>query len=113
MSKRPAAGFHQKRIRMAVVTTVELDDFVAAGEPARQPKSGHGRFSSAVNHADFLNRWHPLADQLCKLYLQRVRNSKAKAAGGRIGDCLDHHRRRVAENGGSPAPYIINVLVAI
>ena len=36
--KRTAAGLHQKRIGMAMITPVKLDDFVAPGESARQPQ---------------------------------------------------------------------------
>src|SRR5437870_813619 len=39
--KRARPGFYQQRIHMAMVTTVELDNLVAFGEPASQANRRH------------------------------------------------------------------------
>ena len=72
MGERAAAGFHQKRIDMPMITAIEFDDFVAAGEPAREPDTGHGCFGSAVHHPHFLDRRHPVADQFRHFDFKRI-----------------------------------------
>ena len=60
MSERAAPGLDQQRIGVTVIAAVELDDLVAPGESARQPKARHRRFGAAVDHPNFFDRRHPI-----------------------------------------------------
>ena len=54
MGEGSGAGCYEEVVDVAVVTTIELDDFVAAGESACETDGGHGGFGARVGHADFL-----------------------------------------------------------
>ena len=62
VGERATSRSHQKRIYVAVITTIELDDFVASRECAREANARHGRFRTTVHHPHFLDRRHPVAD---------------------------------------------------
>src|SRR5438552_11306986 len=113
MSERAAARFDQQRIDMSVVTTVELDDFVAAGETAGQSKARHGSFGAAAHHPHFLDGRHPVADQLRHFHFQRIRNSKTHAAGGGLAHGIDNDPWRVTENRRPPAADVVDVFISI
>src|SRR5437763_11983123 len=98
---------------MPMVTTVELDDLVAASETARQSNARHGRFGAAVDHADFFDRRHPLADQLGEFDLERIGNSKTQPARRGVADKIDNYFRSVSENSWTPTADVVDVLVVI
>src|ERR1043166_2752943 len=98
MGKRAAAGFHQERIDMAVVATVELDDLLATGEPARKPDAGHRCFRPAVYHPHFLDRRHPGADQFRELDFEWVRNSEAQSARPGVAHRINNRSRRMTQD---------------
>ena len=52
---------------MSVITTLKLDDFVAASESARQPDRSHGGFCAGVDHTDTFDAWDQFADCLGEL----------------------------------------------
>ena len=113
MSERAAARFDQQRIDMSVVTTVELDDFVAARETAGQPKARHGSFGAAVHHPHFFDGRHPITDQFRHFHFQRVRNSETHAAGGGLAHGSDNDLWRMTENRRPPAADVVNVFSSI
>src|SRR6202022_3342604 len=103
VSERAASGFHQQRIDMSVITTVELDNLVAFCKGARETNARHRRLCPTVDHAHFFDRRHPLADELGHFYFERIRNSETKTAPRRIAHGIDNYFRRVPEGGLSPA----------
>ena len=54
--ERARTGFHEQRIRVAMITAIELDDFVALGESTREADGGHAGFRAGIRHAHFLAR---------------------------------------------------------
>src|SRR4029453_10960949 len=72
-----AARLHEQRVNVSMITAIELDDFLAAGECAGEPYTGHGRFCAAVDHPHLFDRWHPLADQFRHLDFEQVGYSEA------------------------------------
>src|SRR3977135_4454137 len=113
VSERSASGLDEQRIDVPVIAALELDDFVAAGESARESQAGHRRFGPAVDHSHFLDRRNPAANQLGHLDFQRVGNAEADPARGRGADGVDHDRRGVAENGRAPGADVVEVLFAV
>ena len=111
--ERAAAGLDEQRVHVAVIAALELDDLVAAGEPARQPKAGHRRLRAAVDHSHLLDRRDPAADQLGHFHFERIGNAEADAARGRLADRVEHDRRRVPEDRRAPGADVIDVFVAV
>src|SRR5438132_6443683 len=98
---------------MSVVTTVELDDRVTPRERACETNAGHGRFRAAVHHPHFLDRRHPVADQLRHFHLERIWNSKAQATRTRLAHRVHNDFWCMTENRRSPTPDVIDVLLSI
>ena len=53
------------------------------------------------------------ADRSRHLDFERIRNAEADPARGRLVDGLDHHVRRMPENGRTPSADVVDVLLAI
>src|SRR5215469_6493549 len=104
MRQSSAAGFYQKRIDMAVITSLKFNDQIAAGISASQPDARHGCFGATINQTHFLHRWYPATYELCHLDFEWIRNAKAEPIGCRFLDCFDHNLRRVPENSRPPGP---------
>src|SRR5262249_61274047 len=98
---------------MTMITPVELDNSIAAGDRAREADAGHGRFCAAVYHPHFLNRWRPIADQFRHLHLQGIGNSKTQTARCRLAHGVNNNCRRVTEDCWSPAYHIVVILLPI
>src|SRR5437763_2639726 len=98
---------------MPVIAPVELDDLVAAGESARQPKTRHRGFSSAVDHPYFFDRRHPSAYQFGEFHFEWIRNSKTQSAFSDRTNRIDHHLRSVSKNRRAPAADVINVFLSV
>ncbi len=60
----PGSGLHQKAVRMPVVTAVELDHRLAAGEPAGQPHRAHGGFGARTDQTHHFHRRNKAVDRL-------------------------------------------------
>jgi hypothetical protein len=113
MSQRATAGLDEQGVHVAVITAFKLDDLIAAGEAARQAKTGHGRFRAAVDHAHLFDRGHPAADKLGHFDFERVRNAEAEPTSRGRGDSLYDNRGGVPENRGAPRADIIDVFVPV
>jgi len=113
VGERAAAGLDQQRVDMAVVASLKLDEFVATGEAARKADATHGRLGAAVDHANLLDARHPFANGPRHLELVRIGNAEAHAARGRVRHGLEHHLRRVPENGRAPRADKIEQLAAV
>ena len=109
----PLPALHQQRIRVAVIAAVELDDFVAPREPARQPDGAHARLRAGIRHADFLHARHQFANQLRHRHFQRIGNAEARAVVGGGFDGGNDFRMRVAENRRPPGADVINQFIAV
>src|ERR1700738_4056475 len=96
-----------------MIATIELNDLVAFGEPAREPDARRGRFRSAVHHPHFLDRRHPIADEFRHLHFERIWSSKTQAARGRVPHRIDNYFRRVTENRRSSTADIVDVFISI
>jgi hypothetical protein len=112
-SERAGAGFHEQRIRVAMIAAVELNNFIAFGEAAREPDGGHAGFGAGIRHAHFLDARHERADELGHGDFARIRNAKAGAVLGRGFDGGNNFRMRVAKNGRAPGADVINIFVAV
>src|SRR4029077_20786435 len=113
MGESATAGLYQQRVNMSVVAPFKLDDFVPLGKPSCQPNTAHRRLSAAVDHPYPLDRGNETTDHLRHFYLERIWNPKAQTFRGGAADGGDHCVRRVAENGGTPGPHVIDQLAAI
>src|SRR2546423_2159014 len=98
---------------MAMIAAVELNDLVPPGKSASETNARHRRFGSAVDHSDFFNRWHPFADQLGHFDFERIWNSKAQSARGRVAYCIDNHFWRVTKNRRTPAADVIDEFLSV
>ena len=98
---------------MAVVTAVELDDFVAFGEAARQPDGRHRRFRAGIAHANFFNARNRVHDQTRHRHLQWIRNAEACAVLDRLLHRFDYRRERVPMNRRAPRADVIDVGIVI
>ena len=96
-----------------MITTVEFDDLVAADESARETNGGHRSFSAAVDHADLLDRRHPVTDQLGELDLEWIGNSKTQTARRGVANCIDHDLWSVTKNRRTPTADVVDILFSI
>src|SRR5437588_422023 len=113
MSQRATAGLDQKRIGMAMIAAIELDDLVPPNKSAGQANARHRGFSSAIDHSDFFDRRHPLANQLGHFDFERIWNSKTQSARGRVAHGIDNYFWRVTKNRRSPAADVIDVFLSV
>src|SRR5207302_9133960 len=113
MGERATAGLDQKRIGMAMVAAIKLDDLVEPGKSAGQANARHRRFGSAVDHSDFFDRRHPLANQLGHFEFERIWNSKTQSVRGRVAHGIDNYFWRVTKNRRSPAADVIDVFLSV
>src|ERR1051326_219466 len=100
-------------MRMAMIASIELDDFVAFGKSAREADGGHRGFRARVAHANFLHAWHQRADQFRHRDLEWVGNAEARACLRRLPDRLDNFGMGMAEDGRPPGADIIHVFVTV
>ena len=98
---------------MAVIATIELDDFVSLRESARETNGGHARFRAGVAHADFLNAGHRGTDQFRHRHLEGIRDSETGAVFRRLLDRLEDFRMGMAKNRRAPGADIVEVFIAI
>ena len=94
---------------MAVVATFELNDFVAAGEAARQTNGAHGRFGTGVYHPHHIHGRHQLGHQGRHFHFHFSRRAKAQAAGGRFDHRIADRRVVVAQHHRTPGADIIDI----
>ena len=111
--ERAGPGLHEQRIRVAVVAAVELDDFVAPGESAREADGAHARFRARIAHANLLHARHERTNQLRHRDFERIRDAEARAffSGGFDGG--NDFRMGVAENRRPPGADVINQFIAV
>src|SRR2546421_10460737 len=98
---------------MAVIAAVELDNFVASGESARQSNARHCCFGAAVDHSDLFDRRHPSADQFGQFHLEWIWNSKTQSARSGVAHSIDNHFRCVAKNRRTPTPDVVEIFLSI
>src|SRR5437588_12669973 len=98
---------------MAVIAPGKLDNLVAFSEATGEADTRHRRFGSTVDHAHFLDRRDPGANQLSHLHFQWMGNSKADSISGRFCDSVSYHLRRVTENRRAPRTHVVNQLAPI
>ncbi len=98
---------------MAVITPVELDDFVALREPAREADRTHARFRAGICHADFLHAWHQRTDELRHRDFKRVRDAETRAVAGGGLDGGNDFGMRMTQYGRPPGADVINQFVAV
>src|SRR5437667_9880401 len=98
---------------MSVITAIELNDFVMAGESARQPNTRHGRFRAAIDHAHFFDRRHPLADQFRHFHFERIWYAKSQATRGCFSHCIDNYLWGVSQNRRAPTTDVIDVFIPV
>ena len=63
------AGLDQKRISMAVVTALKLDQLVAPGGATGQADGTHGGLGARADQANHVHGGHQLEDRLGQFYL--------------------------------------------
>ena len=56
---------------------------------------------------------HPIDDAIRELYFERGRHAKARAVAHGPFECIQHHRRRMAEHERPARQHVVDVLVAI
>ena len=107
------APFASRRVRVAVVAALELQDEVAAGESAGEPDRAHRRLGPARDEPDHLHRRHGRDDALGELDL---RSPSARRTWSRLGcrSCRFHDLGpRVAEQQRAPRLHEVDVAAAV
>ena len=104
----------EQRIDVAVVAAGELDDQVAAGEPAREPDGAHRRLGAAGDEPHHLDRRHRVDDHFGELAF-RVRTARRSWSRclTAASDGFDHARVAVAEDHRPPRADEVEVAVAV
>src|SRR5882672_431449 len=98
---------------MAVITTVEFNDFVAPREPTRQADGRHRGFRPRVAHSHLLHAGNQLADQPRHRDFEWIRNPEAGSILRRLLNSFSNSRMRMPKNGRTPGADVINILVPI
>ena len=98
---------------MAVITTVELDDFVALRESARQTNCRHARFRARIAHPHLFHAGHQFADEFRHRDFKWIRDAETRAMIGGGLDGGNDFGMRVAEDGRPPGQDVINKLIAV
>ena len=87
---------------MAVITALELDDFVAPRVSTRQADRAHRRFGARTHHAQALDRRHEIGDLRGDSRFQHAGSAKAQAPLRGLYNGFEHGRVCVPEDHGSP-----------
>jgi len=98
---------------MAVITALEFDDQVAAGETARHADGGHGGFSAGIDQPHHFDGGHGAADGLGELHLPSGRGAKAGADLEGLFDGLQDGGVAMAEQEGTPTANVVDIAVAV
>ena len=98
---------------MTVIATGELDDQIAAGEPAGQAQRGHGGLGAGGDHADLLHRSHTIHEQLGQFSLSARGCAEGQAALHGLVHRFEHHRVGVAQQRRTPRTHQVHVLAAV
>ena len=96
-----------------MVVPFKLDDLVPTRESAGQPDRGHCGLRSRVDHANFLDRGDPLADDLGHFHLEGVGDSKGEAILGDLVYGVSQNGRGVTQNGRPPGSDVVNQATTI
>ncbi len=108
-----AAGRGQEAVGVAVVAADELDDLLAAGEPAGDAHGAHRRLGARVDHAHELDRRHGLADQARQLDLELGGRAVARAAVHLLLETADDLGVPPAQDHRAPGRDEVDELVAV
>ena len=111
--ERSRAGLHEERIRVAVVTALELDDALALCCRTRHTDGAHRRLGPGVDEPQAFDRGHQPAHTFAELDLQPARGAKARPTPGDSRNRVDLLSWRVAMNQRTPGHYVIDELVAV
>ncbi len=95
-------GLHQQAVGVAVIAALEFYHQLAPGKGPRQPDRRHRGLRSRAHKAQLVDRRKRPDHQLGKIGLRRRRSAKARAAPRRFPDSVNHRRKRMAQNHGSP-----------
>jgi hypothetical protein len=96
-----------------VVAAGELEDAVAAREPARQPDRAHRRLGARRDEPHLLDRRNGVHELLGKLYLPIGRGPERRPVAGRVHDRVDRLRVGVPEDQRPPGHDPVDVAVAV
>ena len=107
------AGGHEQAVDVAVVIARELDQLVAASEPAGETHGAHRRLGAAAHHPHLLDARHGRDDQFSKPALGLGGRAVARARGECPFDCGDHSRVAVAEDHRAPGADVVEIRVAV
>jgi len=93
---------------MSVIAALELDEPVAAREPAREADRAHRRLGAGAHHAQPLDRGHELGDAPGKLGLDHGGSAEGEAVGCAPRHGRDDVRVRVAEDHRAPGAHVVD-----
>ena len=111
--RKPGAGFGEQAVGVTVVAARELEDAVAPGEPAREPKCAHRRLGARGDEPHLLDRRHGVDDLLGQLDLPLRRRAEGRPVGSGFLHRLDHLRIGVAEHERAPGHDPVDVALPV
>lgn len=98
---------------MAVITSLEFDDFIAARKTAGDAQGAHGGFRAGIDHAQLFDRGIDALDEAGNFRFEQGRRAIARAAGRRFLQGLDDAGMGVAGDHGTPRTDVIDIGVAV
>ena len=108
-----ATRLRQQRIRVAVVTPVELDDDIPRREASRKSNRRHRRFGSRVDQPNLVDSRHGIDDLLGHFRFALRGRAKAKGLCGLLRYGAYHGFEAVALDHRSPGRDVVDVSVAV
>ena len=104
---------NEQRVRVSVITAVELDDDVSAGGTTCQSQGRHAGFGAGVHHTYHLQRRHDLRQQFRHLHLEIGGRHEAGAAIKDTAQGVDDDGWPMTEDHGSPGADVVDVSFAV
>src|SRR6188474_34465 len=108
--ERAGARLHEQRVRVTVITTLELDDPISMRVAARKPDGTHCGLRSGAHHPHQLDRRYELADTARERRLDLRRRAERQAVGRLVLDGADYFRVRVTKDHRAPRPHVVDEL---
>ena len=111
-SSNPRTGGGKKRIYMAVIAALKLQDLRATGKPTGQTNRRHGGLSTGIDHADFRHT-STVNNHLRKINLGLGWGAKRQTVHHGLSHSSKNFRVSIPQKHRPPGIHKINVLVAI
>ena len=111
--KRCRTCFYKKSIRMSMITSLKLNDFVSFRISSGTADRTHNRFCSRTYQTADLHRRHQFCDQLCNFNFSWCWCTKGKSHIARFFYFLDYTRIGMTKDSRSPGTYIVDHFIAI